>query len=63
MFRDEGIEQFALEREIVVHWALRKAEAGYVPIIDDAPIPPDGHFEQQYDRCWCSPPRAGHPAC
>ena len=48
MFRDEGIEQFALQREIVVHWALRKAEAGYVPIIDDAPIPPDGHFEQQY---------------
>jgi predicted kinase len=43
-----GIEQFALQREIVVHWAMRKAEAGYVPVIDDAPIPPHGHFEQQY---------------
>lgn len=48
MFRDEGVQQFALQREIVVHWALRKAEAGYVPIVDDAPIPPHGHFEQQY---------------
>jgi predicted kinase len=48
MFHDEGIEQFALQREIVIQWALRKAEAGYVPVIDDAPIPPDGHFEQQY---------------
>ena len=48
MFHDEGIEQFALQREIVVHWALRKAAAGYVPVIDDAPIPPDGHFERQY---------------
>jgi hypothetical protein len=48
MFHDEGIAQFALQREIVIQWALRKAEAGYVPVIDDAPIPPDGHFEQQY---------------
>lgn len=48
MFEPEGLEQFALQREIVVAWALRKAEAGYVPIIDDAPIPPDGHFERQY---------------
>jgi len=48
MFHDEGIEQFALQREIVIQWALRKAEAGYVPVIDDAPIPPDGYFEQQY---------------
>ncbi len=48
MFGDEGVEQFALQREIVVQWALRKAEAGYVPVIDDAPIPPSGHFEQQY---------------
>lgn len=48
MFGDEGIEQFALQREIVIQWALRKAEAGYVPVIDDAPIPPGGHFEQQY---------------
>lgn len=48
MFHDEGVEQFALQREIVIQWAQRKAEAGYVPVIDDAPIPPDGHFEQQY---------------
>lgn len=48
MFGDEGIEQIALQREIVILWALRKVQAGYVPIIDDAPIPPDGHFEQQY---------------
>ena len=48
MFGDEGIAQFALQREIVVAWALRKAEAGYVPVIDDAPIPPDGRFEEQY---------------
>jgi deoxyadenosine/deoxycytidine kinase len=48
MFHDEGIRQFALQREIVIQWALRKAEAGYVPVIDDAPIPPDGHFEHQY---------------
>lgn len=48
MFREEGIKQFALQREIVIYWALRKADAGYVPVIDDAPIPPDGHFEQQY---------------
>lgn len=46
---DEGIAQFALQREIVVHWALAKAGAGYVPVIDDAPIPPLGHFEQQYE--------------
>ena len=45
---DEGIEQMALQREIVIQWALRKAEAGYVPVIDDAPIPPRGHFEEQY---------------
>ena len=44
----EGIEQFALQREIVIQWALRKAEAGYVAVIDDAPIPPHGHFEEQY---------------
>jgi gluconate kinase len=48
MFGEEGIEQIALQREIVIEWALRKAAAGYVPIIDDAPIPPDGHFERQY---------------
>ena len=48
MFGEEGIEQIALQREIVIQWALRKAQAGYVPIIDDAPIPPDGHFERQY---------------
>lgn len=48
MFGDEGIKQFALQREIVIHWALRMAEAGYVPIIDDAPVPPHGHFEEQY---------------
>lgn len=48
MFHEEGLAQFALQREIVIHWALRKAEAGYVPVIDDAPIPPDGHFEKQY---------------
>jgi hypothetical protein len=48
MFGDKGIEQFALQREIVIHWALRKAEAGYVPVIDDAPVPPHGHFEEHY---------------
>lgn len=48
MFGDEGIAQFALQREIVIDWALRKAEAGYVAVIDDAPIPPHGHFEEQY---------------
>lgn len=44
---DEGIEQFALQREIVISWALRMSEAGYVPVIDDAPVP-HGHFVQQY---------------
>jgi len=29
MFGEEGIAQFALQREIVIQWALRKAEAGY----------------------------------
>jgi hypothetical protein len=48
MFGEEGVAQFGLQREIVIHWALRKAEEGYVPVIDDSPIPPDGHFEQQY---------------
>ena len=47
-FSDELIEQFALQREIVVEWAVRKAASGYLPVIDDAPIPPGGHFEQQY---------------
>jgi hypothetical protein len=24
------------------------SDAGYVPVVDDAPIPPYGHFEDQY---------------
>lgn len=48
IFGEAGVEQFALQREIVISWAIRKAEAGYVPVIDDAPIPPNGHFERQY---------------
>ena len=45
---DDILEQFALQREIVIHWASRMSDAGYVPVVDDAPIPPHGHFEDQY---------------
>lgn len=58
MFGPEGVAQFALQREIVIEWATRKARAGYVPIVDDAPIPP-GEFERQYEPLLSSP--AVHP--
>ncbi len=48
MFGPAGVAQFALQREIVIEWARRKAEHGYLVVVDDAPIPPDGHFERQY---------------
>ena len=47
-FAGEGLRQFQLQREIVTEWAKRTARDGYVTVIDDAPIPPAGHFEQQY---------------
>lgn len=53
---DPAIAQFALQREIVVEWAFRKADAGYVPVIDDGPVPAHGHFEAQYG------PVLAHPA-
>lgn len=54
MFGPEGVAQFALQREIVIEWALRMAREGYVPVVDDAPIPP-GEFEGQYAPLLASP--------
>lgn len=48
-------KQTALQREIVIAWADRMAAAGYVPIVDDAPIPSPQIFADQYASFWRDP--------
>lgn len=49
------IRQTELQREIVVAWAERMARAGYVPVVDDAPIPSPQLFTSQYSSLWSDP--------
>ena len=52
---DAWVEQIALQREIVNMWADRMVTAGYHVVIDDAPIPPAPHFENDYADLLANP--------
>lgn len=52
---DGFVRQTALQREIVIAWAERMALAGYVPVLDDAPIPGPEEFAHQYRQFWADP--------
>ena len=49
------VQQTVLQRDIVIEWAERMARAGYVPILDDAPIPGPDEFARQYRHFWADP--------
>lgn len=49
---DGFVQQTVLQREIVIGWAERMALAGYVPVLDDAPIPGPEEFARQYRQFW-----------
>jgi predicted kinase len=49
------VQQTVLQREIVIAWAERMARAGYVPVVDDAPIPSPKLFTDQYTSLWSDP--------
>ena len=55
VFSDDFIEQARLQREIVNLWVDRMVEAGYHAIVDDAPIPPEPHFQHDYARLLADP--------
>lgn len=52
---DGFVQQTVLQREIVIGWAERMALAGYVPVVDDAPIPDPVEFVRQYRPLWDDP--------
>ena len=52
---DAWVEQFRLQREIVNMWADRMIAADYHVVIDDAPIPPAPHFENDYAGLLANP--------
>lgn len=52
---DAWVEQFRLQREIVNSWADRMVAAGYLAVIDDAPIPPPPHFHNDYAKLLADP--------
>ncbi len=52
---DGFVRQTVLQREIVIEWAERMALAGYVPVVDDAPIPGPEEFADQYRQFWADP--------
>jgi hypothetical protein len=52
---DGFLRQIELQREIVIGWAERMASAGYVPVLDDAPIPGPVDFAHQYGAFWEHP--------
>lgn len=54
-FTEGFIQQTELQRETVVAWAKRMARAGYVPVVDDAPIPSPQLFTRQYASLWSDP--------
>ena len=55
VFSDDLIEQMRLQREIVNLWIDRMVEAGYHAIVDDAPIPPEPHFQNDYAALLADP--------
>lgn len=52
---DGFVRQTALQRKIVIGWAEQMASAGYVPVLDDAPIPGPDEFARQYRAFWDHP--------
>ena len=48
-------QQTELQREIVIAWAERMTRAGFVPVVDDAPIPSPEGFTAQYSSFWSDP--------
>ena len=55
IFSDDFIEQLRLQREIVNLWIDRMVDAGYHAIVDDAPIPPKPHFQNDYAELLADP--------
>jgi predicted kinase len=52
---EDFVRQTELQREIVIAWAERMARAGFVPVVDDAPIPSPEGFSAQYASFWSDP--------
>lgn len=54
-FSDAFVEQLSLQRDIINLWVQRMVQAGYHAIIDDAPIPPEPHFQDDYAELLADP--------
>jgi broad-specificity NMP kinase len=54
-FPEPFVQQVRLQREVVNMWIERMVQAGYTAIVDDGPMPPPPHFENDYRHLLAQP--------